>query len=273
MTRTRRPVPNPQANDPMDGPFSSEPRGRRRKHAAPRVSGVVNLYKPVGESSARCVYRLRRVFDEWKVGHAGTLDPFADGVLVACIGRGTKLVERIMDLPKTYRTTIRLGVTNATFDTEQPFEPVADAAPVERVAIASVAARMHGEIEQIPPVFSAVKIGGRRSYALARGGKAEVGAARHVRIYALDILAYEWPRLTLRIHCGRGTYIRAIARDIGAALGVGGCCESLCREAVGPFAIDEALRLDQGSAAEHEATLIPLERAMAMMAGSDSAED
>lgn len=247
-------------------------RGRRRKNAEPRVSGIVNLYKPVGESSAQYVYRLRRVFDEWKVGHAGTLDPFADGVLIACIGRGTKLVERIMHLPKTYLTTLHLGVTNATFDTEQPFEPVPGASPVDRATIDKALDQFRGEIDQAPPVFSAVKVDGRPSYELARQGAAEDRPTRRVCIHDLRVASYDWPRLTLQIRCSRGTYIRAIARDLGAALSVGACCETLRREAVGPFKSTEALRLENTPLDGQRAALIPLDLANSIIESATTSQ-
>lgn len=231
----------------------------RRRNAECQVSGVVNLYKPVWKSSAKYVYKLRDIYGEWKVGHAGTLDPFADGVVLACVGRATKLVERLMTLPKTYTTTIRLGVTNETFDTEREFEPVAGAMPVSREQLETALASFRGEIDQSPPAFSAVKIGGVSSYKLARKGKTDDRPTKRVCIHELSLLAYEWPGVQLRILCSRGTYIRAIARDLGAALGCGACCEALRRDAVGPFHIDNALRLDEATDEEKAAGLIPIE--------------
>ncbi|HPF41426.1 MAG TPA: tRNA pseudouridine(55) synthase TruB [Phycisphaerae bacterium] len=238
---------------------------RRKRNAEPRVSGVVNLYKPVWQSSAKYVYKLRDVFDEWKVGHAGTLDPFADGVVLACVGRATKLVERLMGLPKTYTTNIRLGVTNETFDTERPFEPVPGAAEVSREALDAALAPFHGEIDQCPPAFSAVKIDGVSSYRLARKGAVEDRPPKRIIIHDLSILEYAWPVVRLRIVCGRGAYIRAIARDLGAALGCGACCETLRRDAVGPFHVDSALRLEEADPEQRKASLIPLERVLEML--------
>jgi tRNA pseudouridine55 synthase len=210
----------------------------------PELSGILNLYKPVGKSSAFYVYLLRGILGVRKVGHAGSLDPFADGVLLACIGKGTKLVERLMSLPKRYRTTLRLGVTNATFDTERPFEPVPDAKPVDRSAIEAVLAKMVGEVEQVPPSFSAMRIGGVSAYKLAKHGKPTPLEPRTVRIDEIKVLNYAWPLLTLEIACGRGTDIREIARDFGAAFGYGACCETLTRLAVGPFRIEDAVRME-----------------------------
>lgn len=240
------------------------PHPRRRKGPA-NVSGVVNLYKPEWESSARYVYKLRDVYGEWKVGHAGTLDPFADGVVIACLGRATKLVDRLMTLPKTYTTTIRLGVTNETFDTERPFEPVPVAQPPSREALDAALVPFRGDIDQSPPAFSAVKIGGVSSYRLARKGAVEDRPPKRVTIHELTLLAYAWPSVQLRIVCSRGTYIRAIARDLGAALDCGACCETLRRDAVGPFKIEDALRLDEASDEEKAAKLLSIEETIDLL--------
>ncbi len=227
------------------------------------AAGIVNLYKPVGKSSANYVYRLRPIFGLRKVGHAGTLDPFADGVLLACIGKGTRLVERLMELPKRYRTTIRLGVTNETFDTERAAVPVEGATPASREAVAAVVRGMVGEIEQTPPVFSAMRVGGVLSYKLAKQGKAKLLKPRPITIYQIAIEEYAWPILKLDITCGRGTYIRAIARDIGEALSCGGICEQLCRESIGPFHVGDAVRLDQATPEDVRAALIDVSDAIA----------
>ncbi len=221
-------------------------------------AGLVNLCKPVGASSAKYVYRLRPIFGIRKVGHAGTLDPFADGVLLGCVGKATKLVERLMSLPKHYRTTIRLGVTNQTYDTEQPFEPVPGAKPLSRGLIEDVLRGFLGEIEQVPPAFSAVKIKGVPSYRLAQRGEASVRKAKRVHIASLRILDYAWPVLGLEVHCGRGTYIRAIARDLGERLACGACCETLRRVAVGPFRIEDAVDINTAAPSVVEAALIPI---------------
>ncbi len=221
------------------------PRPSRRRGGPPIVSGIVNLYKPRWESSAQYVYKLRGVYGERKVGHAGTLDPFADGVVIGCIGRGTKLVEQIMTLPKRYHTTLQLGVTNGSFDPEQPFEPVEGATPCTSKDLEAVLTNMRGEIDQAPPAFSAVKIDGRPSYRMARKGDDGDRPMKRVMIYRNEIVRFEWPHVELEITCGRGTYIRAIARDIGKALGCGAVCETLTRTAVGPFRVEKSLRLGQ----------------------------
>ena len=220
------------------------------------MDGVINLYKPTGVSSAKYAYRLRPIVGTRKVGHAGTLDPFADGVLVVCVGRATKLVERLMSLPKLYRTTLRLGVTNATLDPEQPFEPVPVEIPPGRERMVEVLDQFVGLIDQVPPPFSAVKVGGRPAYRMAARGQQVRLNPRQVRIYQIELLGYEYPNLDLEVRCGRGTYIRALARDIGASLRTGACCQTLTRLAIGPFLIEQSVHLDQTAAQEVRAQVI-----------------
>jgi tRNA pseudouridine55 synthase len=233
------------------------------------MEGVLNLYKPAGPSSARYVYKLRPLLRERRVGHAGALDPFAEGVLLACAGGATRLVERLMHLPKTYEATLVLGVTNETYDTERPFEPVAGAADPGRAEIERVAAEMIGEIEQAPPLFSAVRLGGRRSYEHGREGTLELGlpGARRVRIDSIEVTKYRWPEVELVIRCGRGTYIRAMARDIGAALGCGACCRRLVRTAVGPFFAAEAIDLRSASVEEIYAAVRAADEVLSILDG------
>lgn len=207
-------------------------------------AGVVNLFKPAGATSAQYVYRLRRVFGIRKVGHAGTLDPFADGVLLGCVGRATKLVERLMNLPKVYRAQFRLGVTNESFDPEQPAEPVVGAVAPDRDTIGSAVGAFEGRIEQIPPVFSAAKVGGVPGYRRTRRGEAIELKARSVLIRRIAVVGYDWPMLSLEIRCGRGVYVRALARDLGRRLGCGAICETLRRESVGPFHVRDAVNLN-----------------------------
>ncbi len=227
--------------------------------------GIINLLKPVGASSAQYVYKLRPIFGVRRVGHAGSLDPFAEGVLIGCVGRATKLVERLMGLPKRYAVTLRLGVTNQTFDTEQPFEPVAGAAPVSRRQVEEAAAEFIGCIPQVPPSFSAIRVNGRFSYHLAKEGKAVELAARNVHIHRLHLEEYEWPTLKLAILCGRGTYVRAIARDLGRRLACGAVCERLIREAVGPFEIESSVELRSCPPETVRAALLPIDAAVALL--------
>lgn len=236
------------------------------------LDGLVNLYKPVGRSSAQYVYRLRPILGIRKVGHAGTLDPFADGVLLACIGKATKLVERLMDLPKKYHTTLRLGVTNASFDTEHPFESFPNAVIPGRALVEAAAAALLGEIQQAPPAFSAMRVGGVFSYKLAKKGKAPELAARPVRIYEISVGRFEYPHLELTISCGRGTYIRAIARDLGESLGCGAVCEDLTRLAVGPFTSTQGIRLESTSPQTVRDSILPIKTILELLEGSSSSD-
>jgi tRNA pseudouridine55 synthase len=152
-----------------------------------------------------------------------------------------------MALPKTYRVQMRLGVTNKTYDTEQAFEPVAGAVPVTGEAVSAAIATFVGEVQQVPPAFSAIKIDGVPGYEYAKRGKATVRAAKLVRIDRIAVESYTWPILTAEIHCGRGTYIRAIARDLGRLLGCGAVCETLTRTAVGPFRIEDSVDLTRAT--------------------------
>ncbi len=241
------------------------------------VEGVIPIYKPPGRSSAQYVYRLRPILGERRIGHAGTLDPFADGVLVACVGRATRLVERLMNLPKTYHAVITLGVTSATLDPESPLEAVAGAADPGRAAVECALAGLVGEIEQTPPLYSAVKIGGRPAYRLARraarlGEHAEAlpkPAARRVRVEDIRLLAYAWPTAEVVIRCGRGTYIRSIARDLGAATGCGGVCTQLTRTAVGPFELNATVRLENSTPEQVRDSLRPISSVLALLGPAD----
>ena len=210
------------------------------------LNGILVLDKPAGVSSAGVLNRAKRLIPRGtKIGHAGTLDPFATGVLLALVGRATKSCERLMDQPKRYDATVRLGGTTATDDPESAEVPWPGAAPVDLAAVAAVIPRFVGRVMQRPPAFSAMKVAGRRAYDLARGGVEVVLPPRAVTVYGLAVLSYEWPLLRLRVDCGRGTYVRAIARDLGEVLDVGAHLTELRRTRVGPFDVAEAVRPDQ----------------------------
>lgn len=209
--------------------------------------------KPVGPSSFAVVRTVRRAARmgvsagggrRLKVGHAGTLDPLASGVLVCCVGPATRSVPAIMGLTKVYRAEVDLSAFSATDDAQGPLTPVTVPAPPTRESVELVLASWVGNVMQRPPAYSAIKIEGRRSYAMARKGESVELPARPVRIDAIELLAYDWPRLDIRVTCGKGTYIRSLARDIGLALGVGGYLTSLRREAVGPYDLSVAVALD-----------------------------
>lgn len=212
--------------------------------------GILNLDKPAGLSSARTVTRVKHMLPRGtKIGHAGTLDPFATGVLLILIGRvATRCCEQLMGQPKRYEAVIKLGATTATLDPTSPEIPYArsdeHAKPVARESIEAILPSFVGDIVQQPPQFSALKVGGRPAYALARAGEAVPLQPRTVRVYALTMTAYEWPFLSIDLHCGRGTYVRSIGRDVGERLGVGGYVQSLRRTAVGDFDVTSAVSLD-----------------------------
>jgi tRNA pseudouridine55 synthase len=219
--------------------------------------GVLNLNKPAGLTSRDVVNRVSRPLRGTKVGHAGTLDPLASGVLVVCVGPATRLIEYVQRLPKTYRTVVRLGARSDTLDADGRVVEVADATVPAEAAVRSALAGQVGTILQEPPQFSALKVEGRRAYDLARAGREVELAARPVTIHRIEVLGYAWPRLELEIECGGGTYIRSIARDVGEALGCGGLVEVLVRTRIGPFALADALDPLVLSAASLPALLKP----------------
>ena len=205
------------------------------------LNGVLNLNKPAGVTSRAVVDMVVWPLRGINVGHAGTLDPLATGVLVVCVGAATRLIEYVQRMSKTYRTTVLLGARSDTLDADGQVDavesPRVPSGPEIRTALASQV----GTIAQMPPQFSALKVRGRRAYDLARAGHAVDLAARPVIISRIDVLAYTWPRIELEIDCGSGTYIRSIARDVGEALGCGGLVEVLTRTRIGPFTLDDAL--------------------------------
>lgn len=209
-------------------------------------SGIINLDKPPAISSAAAVNRVKSLLPRGtKIGHAGTLDPFATGVLLLLIGTATKSSQALMNEPKTYVATIKLGATTPTDDPESDEQPTPNP-PVPTIEqIRGGVAGLVGQVRQVPPAYSAKKLAGRRAYKLARGGAQVILAPQTVRIDAIEILAWQWPLLKLRIDCGRGTYIRAIARDLGQILQTGGYLLELRRTRIGPFSVDGSVTLQQ----------------------------
>lgn len=227
--------------------------------------GIINLDKPVGITSARALYRLRKLTGLRKSGHAGTLDPLAEGVLLICCGRATKLVERLMALPKVYRTTARLDVTSSSFDSERPLEPVACDRIPGRDDVAHALESFLGVTEQTPPATSAVKIDGRPAYKFAHRGKTPELKSRPVTIYWFRVHAFDWPTIDFEMCCGRGTYVRALIRDLGVRLATGGCLTSLARTRIGPFCRTDAIGFEPLQPGGGD-LLIPLERVEALLA-------
>jgi tRNA pseudouridine55 synthase len=223
------------------------------------LDGVINLDKPAGLSSARVVGRVKRLLPRGtKIGHAGTLDPFATGVLLLLVGKATKSCERLMGERKGYEAAIKLGARTATDDLESAEQPVAVDVPPSQEEFRRAVEKFVGAIEQRPPAYSAMKVGGQRAYKLARGGQTVDIAPRTVQVYSADLIEYAWPIARVRIECGRGTYIRAIARDLGEALGTGGYLTELRRTFVGGYRVEEAVRVDELSAENIGARMRPV---------------
>jgi tRNA pseudouridine55 synthase len=212
-------------------------------------AGLVVVDKPAGMTSHDVVGRCRRIYGTRKVGHAGTLDPMATGVLVVGIERATKILGLLTVTDKSYAATIRLGQTTSTEDAEGEVLQTVSAAGVDEAQIESAVAALRGEIDQIPSAVSAIKVDGQRAYKLAREGRAVELAARTVRIERFDVLSVrrhgDVVDVDVVVDCSSGTYIRALARDVGAALGVGGHLTALRRTRVGPFGLELAATLDE----------------------------
>jgi tRNA pseudouridine55 synthase len=226
------------------------------------VNGVLPVDKPVGPTSHDAVAAVRRALRTRQVGHTGTLDPFASGLLLVCVGGATRLAEYLTGLPKTYIATLRLGEATDTDDLTGESISTSDAwEKVTREEIEAALARQVGEMEQLPPVFSAKKVDGVRSYAAARRGEAVERKASRVTVHAIRVLSIDLPDVELEVECGSGTYIRAIARDAGAALGVGGHLRALRRTRVGPHSVERAVPIDAlgDEARVRDALLSPLD--------------
>jgi tRNA pseudouridine55 synthase len=208
-------------------------------------SGLVVVDKPGGMTSHDVVARVRRLAGTRKVGHAGTLDPMATGVLVLGVNRATRLLGHLTLTDKRYDATIRLGVATTTDDAEGEAVETHPTQGLTEEAVRASLSSYVGEIDQVPSSVSAVKVDGKRAYARVRAGEDVDLPARRVTIHALEVTAIDLPTVEISVHCSSGTFIRAIARDLGAALGVGGHLTALRRTAVGPFAVDHAATLDE----------------------------
>lgn len=224
---------------PLRGPCS-----KLRASSAMSHFGILNVNKPTGCSSRRVVDRIEPLVRPAKVGHAGTLDPLATGVLVVCVGQATRLISYVQKMSKQYRAKFLLGFQSETDDVEGEVSKVVGAAQPSPKSVDDALSQFLGEIEQVPPAHSAVKIGGRRAYKLARAGKAVELSPRVVTIHQLAIRRYEYPDLELDIECGSGTYVRSIGRDLAAALGTSAVMSALERTAIGKFRVEEALPLE-----------------------------
>ncbi len=206
------------------------------------VDGWVVLDKPVGMTSTHAVSRLKRIFNAKKAGHAGTLDPLASGILPVAFGEATKTVPFVQDGEKTYRFTVRWGAETDTDDSDGSVVAQSDRRP-SQAEISALLPGFVGTIEQKPPAFSAIKVNGERAYDLARDGAPPDLACRQVTIHSLDLVHVDGDAAVFEARCGKGTYVRAIARDLGRALGCLGHVSALRRTRVGPFAEADAVSL------------------------------
>ncbi|MHB1293494.1 MAG: tRNA pseudouridine(55) synthase TruB [Anaerolineae bacterium] len=206
-------------------------------------SGVLVIHKPQGLTSHDVVARVRRLIRIKRVGHAGTLDPMATGVLLVCVGKATRIAEYLADGEKTYLADIHLGVTTDTWDADGAILQKVNASGVDLETVERALPQFRGPILQVPPMYSALKREGRPLYALARQGLEVEREARAVVIHELTVLHWEAPILRVRVRCSKGTYVRSLAHDLGQALGVGAHLAGLVRTAVGRFGLNEALDL------------------------------
>jgi tRNA pseudouridine55 synthase len=201
---------------------------------------VILVNKPIRWTSADVVKKIRNRVHT-KVGHAGTLDPLATGLLICCTGNFTKRIKEFMAQEKEYTGTFTLGATTASFDLETPIENPKDFSYVEAGDLDKVSRLFTGELIQVPPVYSAIKKGGRRSYDLARQGMAVQLEGRKVTIREFEMIMEQPPRVSFRVVCSTGTYIRSLANDVGAALGCGAYLSSLCRTRIGEYRLKDAI--------------------------------
>ena len=206
------------------------------------MNGIVIVDKPQGWTSQDVTARLRRVFQTRRIGHGGTLDPMATGVLPVFVGRGTRGVEFFEHAEKTYEATLRLGLTTDTEDTSGTVLTQQEV-DISEADILGILPKFRGKIQQIPPMYSALKVNGQKLYDLARKGKEVERQPREIEIFKLECLEVRGNEARLLVHCSKGTYIRTLCKDIGAALGCGGCMAALRRVTAGEYTIDEAVPL------------------------------
>lgn len=219
------------------------------------MDGIINIYKEAGYTSADVVAKLRGILRQKKIGHTGTLDPAAEGVLPICLGKGTKLVDMLTEEKKTYRAVLLLGRETDTQDTTGTtvheknigafLGETGQTAEAFARKLSETAAGFVGDYMQVPPMYSALKVNGKRLYELARKGIEVERKPRLQHIYRIDIDRVDLPRAELTVECSRGTYIRTLCHDIGQKLGCGGCMEHLLRTQVGPFLLENAVTLSQ----------------------------
>lgn len=219
------------------------------------IDGFINIYKEQGYTSFDVVAKLRGILKQKKIGHTGTLDPMAEGVLLVCLGSATKMCDLLTEKNKTYTCTMLLGKTSDTEDVTGELTDVTDIYPDEQTVIETVMSFV-GDYMQIPPMYSAIKVNGKKLYELARAGQVIERQPRPVTIHSIQILSTDLPRVTFDVSCSKGTYIRSLCRDIGEKLGCGAVMERLIRTEVKGFTIEERLTLDAVEKARDDGTLM-----------------
>lgn len=219
------------------------------------IHGVLNVYKEKGYTSHDVVAKLRGITGQKKIGHTGTLDPAATGVLPVCLGKATKLCDMLTDKDKTYEAVLLLGVSTDTQDAGGEVLGTSDTAGLGEKEIREAIQSFVGGYDQVPPMYSALKVGGKRLYELAREGKVVERKARLVDIYQIRVLKMDLPRVWMEVSCSKGTYIRTLCHDIGEKLGCGGCMEELFRTKVSSFLLSDSLTLADINKRMQEGTL------------------
>ena len=219
------------------------------------IHGVLNVFKEKGYTSHDVVAKLRGITRQKKIGHTGTLDPDAEGVLPICFGKATRLCDMLTDKSKVYEAVLLLGVETDTQDITGTVLKRAETGGLTEEEVRNCIQGYIGEYDQIPPMYSALKVNGRKLCDLAREGKTVERKSRRVHIFEIEILEMELPRVKMRVHCSKGTYIRTLCHDIGTSLGTGGCMESLLRTRVVSFDVKDSLRLSEIEAKMQDGTL------------------
>lgn len=209
------------------------------------INGILNIYKEKGYTSHDVVAKLRGIVGQKKIGHTGTLDPDAEGVLPVCLGRATKLCDMLTDKNKTYETVLLLGKTTDTQDISGEVLKTGDTSTLTEEQVRNCVLEFVGEYDQLPPMYSALKVNGKKLYELAREGKVVERKTRKVQILDIQIKEIALPRVRMEVSCSKGTYIRTLCHDIGEKLGCGGCMEKLLRTRVSKFELKDSLKLDE----------------------------
>jgi tRNA pseudouridine55 synthase len=212
------------------------------------MDGFLIINKPAGPTSHDIVSHVRKITNIKKVGHAGTLDPFAEGILIILIGKATKLQSKFMEMDKTYVGTLKLGEATDTYDAtgiKSKTQSPNYSKSIPKSKISKILKTFIGETKQVPPIYSAIKINGETAYKLARKGIKPKLKSRKVKIYSIKALTYKWPYLKIEVRCGKGTYVRSLAHDVGKKLGCGAYLEKLIRNKIGKFDIRNSIKPEE----------------------------